>query len=140
MGRTIVNYLIGFGEESPFINFSNNAKSYFSFLDFLQHSMNQNLHPNFLVQWIHLEHFFVFAVVRKTNSKQECIPIGCVRSAAVAICLGGVCSGGRLPRRWGVSAWGRGCLPRGSCIPECTVDRMTDRFKNITLPQLRCGR
>ena len=40
VGGTIVNYLIGFTEESPFINYSNNAKSYFSFLEFLQHSMN----------------------------------------------------------------------------------------------------
>ena len=75
-------------------------------------------------------------------SKQECIPVGCVPSAAVAVgggwgclegvCPGGVCPGGCLPggvsaQGWGVSAWGlcvsqhalgRGCLPRGCvCIP-----------------------
>ena len=43
--------------------------------------------------------------------RQECIPVGCVPSAAVAVSLGrgGVCLGG-----W-VSAWGGGCLPGGVC-------------------------
>ena len=40
------------------------------------------------------------------RSRQECIPVGCVPSAAVAFC-------------W----WGRGCLPRGVsaggvCLPK----------------------
>ena len=56
--------------------------------------------------------------------------------------LGGVCSHGvSAPRggvfrsrRVGVSAEGEGCLS----LPP--VNRMTDRCKNITLPQLRCGR
>ena len=61
----------------------------------------------------------------KINRSQECIPVGCVPSAAVAVWRGG---GG------GVSAQGRvcpgvGCLP-GGCIPAC-------RCKNITFPQLR---
>ena len=52
----------------------------------------------------------------KVLVKQECIPVGCVPSAAVAICLGGglprgVC-GGR-----GVSAPGR-CLPMGVCVSQ----------------------
>ena len=106
--------------------------------------------------------------------KQECIPVGCVPSAAVAVCWG-VCPGGCLPRgnTWGmsaqgVSAWGGvcragwllgdvcweggcllggvcpgGCLPRG-CVSQHApladtppVERMTDRCKNITFPQLR---
>ena len=57
--------------------------------------------------------------------KQECIPVGCVPSAAVAVCPGGSTRGG-LPG---------GVLPD---TPPC--DRMTDRCKNITLPQLRCER
>ena len=64
-------------------------------------------------------------------TKQECIPVGCVSSAAVAVpCPGGVSGPG-------------GCLVHGSTwsggvIPACTeadpppVDRMTDRCKNIT--------
>ena len=44
--------------------------------------------------------------------QQECIPVGCVPPAAVAICWvsaqGGVCPGGCLPK---------GCLPRG-CLPK----------------------
>ena len=52
--------------------------------------------------------------------KQECIPVGCVPSAAVA-------AGGCLPR--GVSARGVcpvGCVPtgvfaQGGCIPACTM-------------------
>ena len=37
-------------------------------------------------------------------SQQECIPVGCVLRASVAI------PGGCLPR-------GGGCLPRGRCLP-----------------------
>ena len=44
------------------------------------------------------------------KSKQECIPVGCVPSAAVAVggsvCLGGVCRG---VSAWGVSARGGVC-------------------------------
>ena len=78
-------------------------------------------------------------------SQQECIPVGCVPSAAIR---GGVCAG--------VSAWGgclpRGCLPwgvyaqgvsaRGVCIPACTAadtplwtQFLTHTCKNITFPQ-----
>ena len=53
---------------------------------------------------------------------QECIPIGCVPCAAVAVSLGGgVCPG-------------RGCLTGGVC--QTPLDRMTDACEKITLPQL----
>ena len=73
------------------------------------------------------------------NFKQECIPVGCVPSAAVTVSEGGWClparwgcllagcgclHGGCLPRRWGLSGgylprgWlPRGCLP-GGCLPD----------------------
>ena len=80
--------------------------------------------------------------------KQECIPVGCVPSAAVTagggvVCRGGVSAQGVSARGW-VSA--RGCLPGGISqhalrqTPSSPADRMTDRCKNITLPQLHCGR
>ena len=53
------------------------------------------------------------------KKKQECILVGCVPSAAVAV-------------PGGVSA----CHTH----THTRVNRMTDMFKNITLPQLRCGR
>ena len=44
---------------------------------------------------------FIMAVYEKLKKKQECIPVGCVPSAAVA-----------------VSGWGE-CLPRGGgCLPR----------------------
>ena len=62
--------------------------------------------------------------------------------------LGGVCSWGGSARgvfAWGgVCSWGRSVCSGG--IPACTeadappVNRITDTCKNITLPQLRCGR
>ena len=55
--------------------------------------------------------------------QQECIPVGCLLSAAVAVCLGvsvkgavcpgGVCPEGCLPR--GVSIGGECVCPRGVC-------------------------
>ena len=52
------------------------------------------------------------------HKKQECIPVGCVPSAAVAVCRrclrGEVSAGGVCPE--GVSAQ-RGCLPRGGVCP-----------------------
>ena len=43
---------------------------------------------------------------------QECIPVGCVPSAAVAVCLGGcLLPGVCLP---GLVSW---CLPLGVCLP-----------------------
>ena len=64
--------------------------------------------------------------------EQECIPVGCIPSTAVAISsgVGGVCLGGCPPRR---GVYLGGCLPRtelsarGGCLPEGvhlpTVDR-----------------
>ena len=95
--------------------------------------------------------FVVHNVVH--NSKQECItvPIRCscrCSEGGESACLGGVClesvCQGCLPR--GVSAWGYvcpvgvcpgvGCLARGETPPPPTVNRITDRHKNITSPQL----
>ena len=60
------------------------------------------------------------------NIQQECIPVGCVPSAAVAVCSGGgvsaqgdVFPGGCLPRR-GVSAQ-EGGLPSGGVCPGGAV-------------------
>ena len=84
--------------------------------------------------------------VVKHMLQQECIPVGCVPSATVAVCWGGACS-------WGVLAPG-GCLLRGGVLwgaacsrgylllggvvsqhalrqtPSC---RQTDRCKNTNL-------
>ena len=75
--------------------------------------------------------------------KQECIPVGCVPSAAVAVSArrGACCQWGACCRGGGClvpgCAWSRGGgglpAPRGG-IPACTeadppVDRMTDRCK-----------
>ena len=74
---------------------------------------------------------------------QECIPVGCVPSAAVAV-------GGRSA--WGVSARGRmsaqgcvypggicpgarGCLPSG-CHPTLRIEFLTHACENITFLQL----
>ena len=53
--------------------------------------------------------------------------------------------GGGVSAEEGVSAQGgvcrgEGCLPGGECKADPPVNRMTDRCKNFTLPQLRCGR
>ena len=75
------------------------------------------------------------------KKKQECIPVGCILSAAVAVCWGGGVSARGVSAQGAVSAQGGQCLPGGVCIPACTeadtplVDRMTDRCQNITLPQ-----
>ena len=85
------------------------------------------------------------------SDKQECIPVGCLPSAAVAVlggclprsvclrlsaqrgvcpggaCLGGVCPGSCMPRA--------GRLPKGVSALGCTpppMDRMTDACENIT--------
>ena len=47
--------------------------------------------------------------------KQECIPVGCVPSAAVAISGGGCLPGGCLPRA-GVSSRGGGICLGGVCL------------------------
>ena len=62
-------------------------------------------------------------IVEKKLSQQEWIPVGCVPSAAVTV-------SGCLPRRClpGAHPWG---------LYTFLVNRMTDRCKNITFPQLR---
>ena len=91
----------------------------------------------------HYRRGFVWRACRHSR-RQECTPVGCVPSVAVAMCIP-ACTG------QGVSA--RGCVCPGGCLPEgCLpggvypdmhwsrhppVDRMTDRCKNITIPQLR---
>ena len=58
----------------------------------------------------------VVIMLLPSQCEQECIPVGCVPSTAMAV-PGGVCQ-----------------------TPLPLVDRMIDTCKNITLPQLRCGR
>ena len=101
--------------------------------------------------------------------KQECIPVGCVPSAAVAAGGGRGVSQHALDR--GVSAWGvsvreggvgvstlggvaaRGvCISQhalggGGCLLQCMLgyfppwtEFLTHTCENITFPQLRCGR
>ena len=130
-----------------------------------QHGNERHWTPSSLDPLMHRQQYFF--PKRLLLSQQECIPVGCALSTAVAICSwgGGVCPGGWcLPR--GCLPEGeclprgfcRGCLPEGWClpgggvsalgwcIPACTqadtpsVDRMTDACENITLPQVRCQR
>ena len=68
-----------------------------------------------------------------TSTTRECIPVGCVPPACWPY-PSMHCTGGGLP--------GEGCLPRGGCLPRPrgvwqtpSFNRMTDRCKNITLPQ-----
>ena len=110
-----------------------------------------------LLECILVQHGFAFStLIRFTNEsswqsylnllrKQECIPVGCVptdcwpypsmhwaggsaQGGLPGGCLPGGClPGGVCPGR--VSVWGGGRHP--------SVDRMTDRCKNVTLPQLK---
>ena len=86
------------------------------------------------------------AVFGKNFAKQECIPVGCIPPASVAISWGrgcltrGVCQKGVCLERvclGGSARWG-GCLPRGvsawGCLPH-TPYGQTDACENITLPQ-----
>ena len=54
-------------------------------------------------------------------------------------------AGGSAPEGDVCSGEGLLLVPGGGCIPACNgvdhpVNRITDTCKNITLPQLRCGR
>ena len=71
------------------------------------------------------------SLIVQNNQTQECIPVGCIPPASVAVsggwgCLpgdvspGGVCPGGV-------------CL--GGCLPHPTPRGQTDACENITLPQ-----
>ena len=71
---------------------------------------------------------------------KECVPVGCISSAAVAICLWGGRSAQGVSTRG--SAQGGRCLPMG-CFPACTeadtplcTEFLTQVCENITLPQL----
>ena len=89
----------------------------------------------------------------KKKFKQECIPVGCVPSAAVAVLReGGVCPGG-VVYPGGVI---RGCLPRwvcqggvcleacllgvGGCTPPPPMNRITDMCKKLPFRNFVCGR
>ena len=66
----------------------------------------------------------------KIVNKQEYILVGCVSCAVWAgVCPGGCLPGGVCPGVYHSMHWGR-----HSPLP---VDRMTNRCKNITFPQLR---
>ena len=69
---------------------------------------------------------FSFNQVMQLKYQQECIPVGCVPSAAVAVCGGGgegVCPGGCVCPGEGCVCPGvclpRGCLPRAGVTPPC---------------------
>ena len=69
--------------------------------------------------------------------QQECIPVGCVPSAAVAVCWGGglprgVRPGGICPRGGGGSA-------QGWCLADTPrwTEFLTHASENIAFPQLR---
>ena len=84
--------------------------------------------------------------------QQECIPVGCVPSAAVAVCWGrgvsawggGVCLVGCLPR--GVSAWrgvsGGGVCPEGVSgrHPYCGQNSWHTLVKTLPFHNFICGR
>ena len=67
---------------------------------------------------------YCHSVFGKNIAKQECLTVGCVPSAAVAVEGGGYLSRGMYA--WGVSAWGV-CPDNPPCEHRC---------KNITFPQL----
>ena len=84
----------------------------------------------------------------KIRRKQECIPVGCVLSAAVAIsgrgcfpmgeCLSGVVSARGVSAQGGVCP--EGVFPGGECLPRGEADPPVERIldiccENITLPQ-----
>ena len=113
---------------------------------------------------LHLFRTYDVLAITRANGKeqeQECIPVGCILSAAVAMSIP-ACTGqgwwgvsqhalgrGGLSAQSGVSAQGcppGGCLPRRRVYvsqhalkqtPPPPVNRITDRCKNITFPQLR---
>ena len=80
------------------------------------------------------------------KQKQECIPVGCIPPAAVAVGGGGEGLDQiplNFPLGFGPGDPPREQTPRPGTPPEQTpspVDRITDACENITLLQLRCGR
>ena len=92
----------------------------------------------------------IFKKTKKCN-KQECIPVGCVTSAAVAVSL--AMHTPRHAHPYAMHAPCNACPP--PCMPPChtcplpcmspchahpDMNRITDTCENITLPQLHCGR
>ena len=84
-------------------------------------------------------------LLTEISSSGNRITDSCYRVAGVGVFVqGGLCPGGSLSR--GISVQGDlclgGCLCSGGLLTEIpsSVNRITDRCKNITLRQLRCGR
>ena len=83
--------------------------------------------------------------LRINSSKQECIPVGCVPPAAVAVPRGSL-PGTPHPKEQSPPEQappGTRHPPKQTPpeqAPPPPVDRITDACENITLPQLRCGR
>ena len=77
-----------------------------------------------LVGTLVMAHIEKLLLVQKKYYMQECIPVGCVPPAAVAVrggCLPrrGICPEGCLPRRVSAS----GYLPKGGCLPRWCLPR-----------------
>ena len=98
----------------------------------------------------------MWTMLKPFHWKKECIPVGCVPPAAVAICFcgeGGVCLSAcwDTPPGVGLESPTPGCGP-GDPLSETPqpppqvwawrppVDRMTDTCKNITFANFVCGR
>ena len=119
-------------------------------------------HPTGILSNLIFSTLFSSTHAGHTQMEQGCIPVGCVLPACClylpactvqgGVCYLGVCSQGRCLRLGGVcyqgvSAPGGCLLPGGRCLLQGggysryalrqtpPVDRMTNRYKNITLPQ-----
>ena len=109
--------------------------------------------PFYVVNWKRVSfkrHEFLNGYDSTISVQQECIPEGCVPSAAVAfsgagcVCLGNVCPGVSAQRGvclGGVSPWGL-CLPLGDgrrgiyTSPSLWTEFLTHACDNITFPQI----
>ena len=81
-----------------------------------RHTILQNL---FCTSHSFIE-IYLTVISNSTHQKiKECIPVGCVPSAAVAISGGSVCSGGCL--LWGVSVLGGVCSQMGGLLRGCLL-------------------
>ena len=84
----------------------------------------------------------------QNDAKQECIPVRCVPSDAVAVRGGGVSDQGRrVSDQMGCVLRGRGSAQGGVCPSACWdthlppwTEFLTHACENITFPQIRCGR
>ena len=94
----------------------------------------------------------------KKICEEECIPVGCVPFAAVAVLGGGgvVCSGWGVSAQGGMSAgrWGGVCLPkglgwcvsawgggvcRGGCTPPALLTESQTGVKTLPFCNFVCG-